>query len=345
MKRSLIKFAVALGVVFIQGTANAGTGNLFNVTATGTLGNINMTLCLDATSQLSCQNYTASASDLSITTTIPNHTYPNAGIKVTTPGYALSGCTTLSNGFCQFSVSNSTPKNITIGPATLYGVTGHNGAMQLSLFTVNTSTGFPTFVMPLIEANDGSIIASDGNSLYSFQQTAMQSINLNTLTSTIIPLSGASYSEPFGAVFFKSSNAFLVQKRSSQEFMSVTTGGVVSLIAANTRRRGFACYQHNIYGVKEDSPFELNQINPATGAILSTVTLTLPDHIINNALSLTVDPTTGIFYALLKIDYNNIRTLTTVDISTGVATIVGNIDEGSDIYISSIAFHPADTSC
>lgn len=64
---------------------------------------------------------TSSGSSITIRTTVPNHTYPNAGIKVNSTGYTLntSGCTPNSNGYCLFSVSNTSPKTLTIsGPTT-----------------------------------------------------------------------------------------------------------------------------------------------------------------------------------------------------------------------------------
>lgn len=62
-----------------------------------------------------------SSNVLRITTNIPNHLYPNAGIIVNTPGYSVglgpglafnrnipaTQCTHLSNGYCKFAVSAS----------------------------------------------------------------------------------------------------------------------------------------------------------------------------------------------------------------------------------------------
>lgn len=87
---------------------------LFNVSATGVTGNISFTLCLNGTGSLSCQNYSASALDLHLSTTIPHHTYPAAGIKLNTPGYTPVGCTPLKNGYCLFSVSDTASTNIGI---------------------------------------------------------------------------------------------------------------------------------------------------------------------------------------------------------------------------------------
>lgn len=96
----------------------AAKGLFFNVTPIGTPANVNITLCLNAKGPLSCQLYNVSPTSLTISTTIPNHTYPNAGIKINTPGYSLSSigfnCTPLSNGFCSFSVSNTAPVNVNI---------------------------------------------------------------------------------------------------------------------------------------------------------------------------------------------------------------------------------------
>jgi len=93
-------------------------GLFFNVAATGPAAQISMTLCLSGQGPLSCQNYTASAANLSITTTIPNHTYPNVGIKINTPGYIPTGCTMNSNGYCLFSVSNTTAVSIPVTSTT-----------------------------------------------------------------------------------------------------------------------------------------------------------------------------------------------------------------------------------
>lgn len=63
-------------------------------------------------------NVSGSSNDLTINTTIPNHTYSYAGIKITSTGYTLtdkgSECTELPNGYCLFSVSQTTSKTLSI---------------------------------------------------------------------------------------------------------------------------------------------------------------------------------------------------------------------------------------
>lgn len=91
MKKGIFNFVLLL-TIFFSYVTNAFAGAFFNIT---TKGNV-----------------------LTITTTIPDHTYPNAGIKITASGYSLTNpgieCTQLSNGYCVFSVSDTAPANITL---------------------------------------------------------------------------------------------------------------------------------------------------------------------------------------------------------------------------------------
>jgi hypothetical protein len=124
----------------------SGNGLLFNISATGIPDRVNLTLCLNGKGPLSCQNYTVSASTLSILTTIPDHTYPFAGIKINTPHYEISDlklvCTPYGNGYCLFSVSDTIAKTIhlmsgvlVLNPSTLpYGTlsTSYNQTITAS---------------------------------------------------------------------------------------------------------------------------------------------------------------------------------------------------------------------
>lgn len=114
MTRMLILLNILVTLLFSPASVAYG-GLLFNVSATGTPGNVNFTLCLNGRGPVSCQNYTVSALSLSISTTIPNHVYSNAGIKINTPGFLLTGCTPISNGYCLFTTSNTTPASIGLG--------------------------------------------------------------------------------------------------------------------------------------------------------------------------------------------------------------------------------------
>jgi hypothetical protein len=94
-------------------------GPLFNVQTTGGAlsAPIHITLCLNATAPLSCQEISVDASELMIKSTAP-HRYPTAGIKINTPGYVLASpgaeCTPLNNGYCAFSLSHTQSTSIGI---------------------------------------------------------------------------------------------------------------------------------------------------------------------------------------------------------------------------------------
>ena len=109
---------ILICILFFACCPTVFAGSFFNVSATGPTAQISMILCLNGQGPLSCQNYTTSALNLNITTTIPKHTFPNAGIKINTPGYLPAGCSPNSNGYCLFSVSNTTAAAITATPAT-----------------------------------------------------------------------------------------------------------------------------------------------------------------------------------------------------------------------------------
>lgn len=84
-----------------------------------------------------CQQYTLPATFLNINTTVPNHTYPLAGIKILTPGFTPSGCTMNANGYCLFSVSSTQSSSIELTPASCSDVITFSPAVT----TVNNPTG------------------------------------------------------------------------------------------------------------------------------------------------------------------------------------------------------------
>lgn len=94
MKNKLVKMGTLLPLFFCQPNFAAGN-DFFQVNTTGTV--------------------------LQIKTTKINRDYPDAGIKINTPGYSFTGvgttCTPQNNGFCLFSVGDKSPASMVInGP-------------------------------------------------------------------------------------------------------------------------------------------------------------------------------------------------------------------------------------
>lgn len=98
------------------GNCYAGTGLFFDIATTEPTSPYNIKLALNGRGPLSCQNYTVAGLNLSIRTTIPNHTYSFAGIKIDKPGYRVAGLNPIENGYYLFSVSDTFPANLLIIP-------------------------------------------------------------------------------------------------------------------------------------------------------------------------------------------------------------------------------------
>ena len=160
LKQLVLRIALA-SLMLISLSANANTGNLFNISTTGASADVNITVCLNGLSPLSCQNYTLSALDVTISPNIPNHVYPSIGIKINTPGYTLDGCSPSPDGYCLFSASQSEPKTfhlVTNSSIILSSSTNPSVYNQSVLFTANilpnTATGTVNFT------DNGTVIGS-----------------------------------------------------------------------------------------------------------------------------------------------------------------------------------------
>lgn len=112
MQRALMAIPYCLAAGCFGGT----TGLFFDVSGTGTTPPLNIKLSLNGKGPISTQNYKINALNLVIRTTIPNHTYPAAGIKIDEPGYRIGGQAFKKDGYYLFSVSNSLPAYLSIIP-------------------------------------------------------------------------------------------------------------------------------------------------------------------------------------------------------------------------------------
>ena len=163
---------ILICILFFACCPTVFAGSFFNVSATGPAAQISMTLCLNGQGPLSCQNYTVSALNLNITTTIPNHTYPNVGIKINTPGYLPTGCSMNGNGYCLFSVSKKTAASIPVTATTCQSqadlIVFSPVATQVNNPTGNTSNPSQQFTINMTMCNSlgQPIIPSTNNPIH-----------------------------------------------------------------------------------------------------------------------------------------------------------------------------------
>jgi len=78
-----------------------------------------------------------------------------------------------------------------------------------------------------------------------------------------------------------------------------------------------------LWAIERSSPI-IHNISPADGSIISSPTITLATFTVTGGTGLATDPTTGVFWALLKVTSSSDRILVTIVPSTGVATLVGD---------------------
>ncbi len=184
----------ALATLLLMGNAFAGSGELFNVSATGTPANVNITLCLNGKGALSCQNYTVSALTLTISASIPNHVYPFIGIKINTPGYTLDNsavdCTPSSNGYCLFSASQSQAKTVSLVGA---------GALTLSPTTTvvysssNPSVASTSVTLSAKVSSDSGAPSEGSVSFSGVSGCTTQSVTSGIATCTTSSLAAGTY--------------------------------------------------------------------------------------------------------------------------------------------------------
>jgi hypothetical protein len=234
------------------------------------------------------------------------------------------------------SVDCTVTANFELEPTTkLYGVTGDGGLPPETLFRLDMADASSTFVLTLGAGNDGEEIAfnRDNGLMYHASGTAtgpgadrrFESINLDTLVVTNIPLSGPSYREVAGLTYAGPTTGLLAGERDGGLLRISTAGAVTALGSTTSTFGGLAFIGTTLYAVARNDNL-LRTINPATGATTGSVTMTLPGYTLNGATGLANNPDDNVLWAMLKLSGSSDRILATVDPATGIATYIGTTD-------------------
>ncbi len=256
-------------VIFFNQKVFADT--FFHVTSSGPAAQISLTLCLNGKGPLSCQNYTATGSNLSITTTIPNHNYPSVGIKINTPGYTPGDCTMNSSGYCLFSANNTTPATVILTPSTCLPdvIAFSPGATEVNNPTGGSPNPPQTFTITMTMCN------SQGQPLF---PSASNPIHINVYGAPNGVISPTSTTSSTGAVTLTYSgetfpNNILINAWISDSTNNGAALGQTQVLKQNTPTCSYnpTSYQVPLVGTLPDALQIKADVGHDTGAPISTL--------------------------------------------------------------------------
>lgn len=283
-----------------------------NITVTGSAGALSITLCLNGQGPLSCQLYTV-------------------------------------------NVNNAVPPK-------LYGITGLRSVNPHQFFSIDTTSGDTTLIPVALNYVDYDLLASDGILLYhwsgpavNFSPTIFESFNpdMPALPPTGIPMTPTPTGGQVRGVVYKFNalnpgNAFLATSGFNWQAFTAT-GSFIQFASTPVNKfvKGMACWQGKVYAIEStvsDPQLKIYTLNPVDGSVEGILyILNPPGYTLNNGQALTINPQTGIFYAILQ-DTNSGRNLYTINPISGQATLVKDYHD-PNFSISTLAFHPADPTC
>jgi hypothetical protein len=220
--------------------------------------------------------------------------------------------------------------------APLYAISGDGASPSSTLYTLDPSTGTPSFQATLGNGDDGEAIAyhSQDGLLYHASGVSdgmeyLERIDPGTWTvgpnlepgSTYGPdpateITAIAWYPPLG-VFLASDIGF--------DFHHVTPSGQFTRVGnSGLQMRGFAVVGSQVFGV---DPFghHLFEVDPSDGSVLATLPLEV-DGLGTSGNGLATSPDTGVVFAILKnpLAPSGGRLLATLDVTTGQATSIGD---------------------
>ncbi|NBX85340.1 MAG: hypothetical protein EBQ95_07025, partial [Gammaproteobacteria bacterium] len=231
--------------------------DLFSITGFGTaIQPVPVELCLNGVAKVSCQRYYFDHFAASIVTTIPNKTYVQAGIRIDDSRYDVAsqtGCQSISNGFCIFTVSNTVPSTIII--------TDYILNISPSSLTSYATRTYP-YTSPLISASGGT-----PPYVYTVTGNLPNGITPNYTEAGVVYLSGTSNSKA-GSYTFKVAATDASQAKGEQIY-TLTLSNPLSFTPSYLPEG------------QQDQPY-LQVITPSGGTAPYTIQLssgTLPKHL------------------------------------------------------------------
>ncbi len=263
---------------------SANSAQLFQITETGgSPGVLSITLCLNGKGPLSCQYYSIHHFNLSILSTIPNHSYTSAGIKINTPDFNPTGCTMINNGYCLFSVSQTSAANISITNANTTNAPWYPSLEAFEHYNSGRSHVFP-------EATFAGSMGGDNvvNTIYSPIRYP-SGYNMSYLNQDYVYIYGGGYGDDLFSI-----GAYVAQVNPD------TLEHIWHTQLIDTKHNGEWDYPGSL-GILEDGylyvsyGYRLAKLDPATGHIISILVLPTgegaPENTSFNGFNATADGT------------------------------------------------------
>jgi DNA-binding beta-propeller fold protein YncE len=303
---------------------------------------------------------TVAGTTLTVNSTIPNWTYPHAGISSSHSGVSFSGCSYNSNGQCIFSVSDTQSASLTITGATTpivvrlcldgYGNTYNceNVTVQLpssayvyvtnyasgtvSLCSVDSATGMLsnncTIAASVFSAPRRIVLNSAGTLAYVVNENVNAGISLCQVNPTTKLLTSCTQTpQPAQPATFTNASDIALNPSGTQAYVTDVTAGTISLCSVNASTGALSSCLPTILSV-----------NAITGIVLNPAgTIAYYSQAGNvNAISYSaVEPSTGLLGAVqLGVSVNGAPEAVTLN-PTGTYAYISN-DTSGNISVCSV---------
>jgi len=243
-------------------------------------------------------------------------------------------------GILQLSVAGGS------AAAVLHAISGDGATPSSSLYSLDESNAAPTLIGSLGNGDDGEGIAfrpEDGLLYHTSGGTDglefFEAVNPDdtTVGANLVPADtyGPSAAGEIFAISWYAPLGVFIASDLNFDFYHLTPAGQFTLVGnSGVQMRGFAVVGSRVYAVSPSSA-QLFEVDPATGAILATLPLSV-GGMATTGNGLATHPETGVVYTLVKNPAapSGGRLLATLDVSTGQAVSIGN----TGIKLAGIAF-------